>query len=272
MLRHSTFCLLLAVLLATPASAAPKPAPKPGAPNTSVDPYKVPPAPPLPSLDKVPRPVPGVFVETTAEKPRLAILFSGTPPEFTNRLGDALEATHRFSVVVAGTALDSAKPKLVPGLMLPAALAIRNSTRIDMAVTCTSLATAGELRAKARLVDLRTGEVSRELAIFGQNSDVRTLAKTLALYIRQAAPLRCLVNHTSEDEILLDLGKNDGVQEESIFRVVRYPQNLIPVPVATVKVTKTDAFRTHAEVEESRPGFTIAPGDVAIEDTGDLKI
>jgi hypothetical protein len=251
---------LLALFAASPALAA------------APDPYKMPPAPKLPDLRSVPAPVPGVFVETATEKPRLAIIFDGNPPEFAKQLGDSLDRTRRFAVVAAPGSLVQNKPKLAPGLSLQDAQKIRATTKIDMAVVCTSKYVTSQLTAAARLADLRTGEVSRELGIFGQNEGVQALARTLALYVRQAAPLRCLVRAAGEDEILLDLGANDGMKNESTFQILRYPQNLRPVPVATVKLTKVDPFRAHAEVEEARPGMTVQPGDVAVEDTGDLAL
>lgn len=261
MLPRIPLSLALLTLLAAPALAAP-----------ASDPFKMAPAPRLPDLRSVPAPVPAVFVETAAEKPRLAILFDGTPPEFSKQLGKWLDETHRFAVVGEPGGLAQFKPKLAPGLMLPDALKIRGTTKVDMVVTCTAKAVLGDLTAVARLTDLRTGEVSRELAIFGKNNEVKTLARTLATYVRQAAPLRCLVHEASEDEILLDLGANDGMKAEATFQILRYPQNLRPVPVATVKLTRLDAFRSHAEVEDARPGMTVAPGDVAVEETGDLAL
>jgi hypothetical protein len=268
MFRHSTIMLVLAALLgAAPALAAdPKLAPTP-------NPFIMPKAPDFPKLDTLQAPIPAKLIETSAEKPRLAVVSSGTPKEFEDQLIKSLDAMHRFAVITpAPQALTAARPTLGASMLPANAARLRAAAKVDMAVTCDVKSTNNELRASARLADLRTGDVSRELAIFGGTKEVKTLAATLASYIRGAAPIRCLVRAASEDEIVLDLGANDGMRPETTFQVLRYPQNLRPVPVATVKLTRLDKFRAHAEVEDAAPGMTVAPGDVAVEETGDLSM
>jgi hypothetical protein len=278
-MSRASLPLVLFVLaaLALPAGAAPRlPAPRlQSGKAPAAAPISVPgpvAAQPLPPIDSVPRPVEAGFIQTVSEKPRLAIVFDGQPRELNNQLARNLEATRRFAVVSAPASLVGARSRLGPGITPAVSQSLRKSANVDMVLRCDVRDAAGELKASMRLLDLRNGDVSRELAAFGRASTVGVLAKQLATFVRRAAPLRCYVRALNDDGIVLDLGSADGMAAGATFQVVRHPQNLKPLEVGLVRVTTIDAYTARAEVESTGRGLTVAPGDVAIEQTGEMAL
>ena len=85
-------------------------------------------------------------------------------------------------------------------------------------------------------------------------------------------PLRCKVKALLEDRVVLDMGANNGMLKDSIYQVIRYEHNVVPVTIGTVRVTATAPFSASAEVEDAAKDLSIAPGDVAIEQTGGMGL
>ena len=226
----------------------------------------------LPGMDKVPRPVPAGFAETSEERPRLVVMVTGTPREFERQLGLALDATHRFDMKAAPAALVAARAKLGPGISVGQARQLRAATSVDRVLMVDLRETAGELRVSTRMVWLDNGEVTRELALFGKSTNARTLAIQLATFVRRATPLRCQVRALVEDHVVLDLGASNGVREGAVFQIVRHASNLKPTLIGTVRVTATEPFAAKAEIEDAVKEFEIAPGDVAIEQSSELAL
>lgn len=227
----------------------------------------------LPPMDSVPKPVNAGFQETVDEKPRLAILLKGTPREFGNQLTRALAGTRRFDVMdKAPQAIANAWPKLVPGIPMAQCRTLRNATHVDRVLLCDLHESGGELRVGTRLVWLDNGEVTRELALFGRSTAAKTLALQLATYVRRAMPLRCQVRSLADDHVVLDLGESSGMQKGSTFHVLRYTTNVTPVEIGTVRVTTLEPFSAKAEVEDAGKGLTVAPGDVAVEESSELAL
>lgn len=202
-------------------------------------------------------------------RPRLAIAAEGVPDGFTQQLKEKLDATRRFEVdLPSGLAGRLRAERLGDGRPLTPPQARRASTlaAADYLLLAQGRQTNGMLRVGARLLDLRTGEASRELATFGDTASAPTLASTLARYVRRSVPVRALVQDTNDEGVVLDRGDTDGVLPNSGYRAFRHPQNMAPVPVGRVRISRLEPFSAVAEVEESTRGGLQA-GDLLVEIT-----
>lgn len=202
-------------------------------------------------------------------RPRLAIALEGVPNDFAQRLRERLDGTRRFEVnlpVNLGPRLRAEGLASGQALTPPQARRAGAIAGADFVLLAQGRASNGLLRVGARLLDLRTGEASRELATFGQSQDAATLATHLARHVRRSVPIRALVQDLTEEGVVLDRGGDDGVLADSSFRAFRHPQNLAPVPVGRVRITSLEPFTSRAEVEESAKGGLMA-GDLLVEVT-----
>ncbi|MEB3197300.1 MAG: hypothetical protein VKP62_08860 [Candidatus Sericytochromatia bacterium] len=211
------------------------------------------------------------LADTVADKPRLAVAIAGAPAPFLTSLGTKLTATRRF-VVVDGPAA-KAKLKGVPlnaDLTLENARKARTAANIELLVDGKYENAGNQLRVTVRLFDFRTGEFSRDLGLLGEGSAAETLADQLVSFIRHADPLRCRVKDIDEDQIILDLGEVDGVRPGSLWRVFRFPGNVKPKELGTLRVTTVQPFAARAEAEQVAPGTVFERGDVLVEQTSGL--
>lgn len=204
------------------------------------------------------------------DKPRLVVAISGQAA-FLDQLKAKLERTQRFQVLVKPAMKDTLKKAKIT---LDGKLSVEQS-RQAMKVADTELVldgkveqASGGVKVTGRLFDFRTGEITRDLSLLGDSSDLELLAGQLTAFVRHSVPLRTAIKAiTPDDEIVLDLGAVDGVVPGSFFTVLRYPRNLDPRVVGTIKVIKVDPFASTAEAEETAGGVTLAPGDVLVEQT-----
>lgn len=204
-------------------------------------------------------------------RPRLAIGLGGNPT-FTNALKKTLEDTHRFEVLNKPNVAATLRSQ---GIVLDSKLSVEKCRRA-LAISGADFVLDGKvdanMRVTCRLYDFRTGEISRDLSLFGNPGDVQGLVNTMSNYVRSNAPIRCAIRDMNEDQVVLELGAMDGVIPQSTYKVLRYPRNLQPREVGTVRVTKVDPFAASGEVEETKSGMKVEPGDVLVEQTGAFNL
>lgn len=211
------------------------------------------------------------MADTVTEKPRLAVAIENAPAPLTTALATKLTATRRFRVVdgpAARAKLESVN--LNADLTLEGARKARAAANIELLLDGKYEGTGNQVRLTVRLFDFRTGDFSRDLGLLGEGNAAEALADQLVGFVRHADPLRCRVKDIDEDQIVLDLGEADGVRPGSLFRVIRYPSNVAPKELGTVRVTTVQPFASRAEVEQAPPGTTFQRGDVLLEQTSEL--
>ncbi len=216
---------------------------------------------------------PAVRAETVAEKPRLTVSLAGSP-EFTAALKTSLAATKRFVIVDKPSlknTLSAASISLSPAITVQQSRRARALAGTDLVLEGT-LKSGPSVQVTTRLFDLRNGEFSRDLSLFGEAGSTKALAGQLATYVRRSVPLRCLIRTMAEDVAILDLGEADGVTVGSFFKVYRHPANTQPVEIGLLRVTQLEAFGARAEVEETKAGQTVGMGDTLVEQTSELNL
>lgn len=206
-------------------------------------------------------------------RPRLAIGLGGNP-NFTNALKKALEDTHRFEVLNKPNVTSTLRAQ---GIVLDSKLSVEKCRRA-LTVSGADFVLDGKvdagsgMRISCRLYDFRTGEISRDLSLFGNAGDLQGLVNTMSNYVRSNAPIRCAIKDMNDDQVVMEMGTMDGVIPQSTYKVLRYPRNLQPREVGVVRFTKVDAFAASGEVEETKSGMTVQPGDVLVEQTGSFNL
>lgn len=218
---------------------------------------------------------PAAWADTVADKPRLAVLVDGSAA-FSKQLDSKLEEMRRFDLPAPAASLKgqlaAAKITLAGEPTVEQCLKAHDRTQMDMALVGSYSKGAGGPRILARLYDLRTGEFSRELSLVGDGPDTNALANQLAIFVRQSAPLRCGIKDMQDDVVVIDLGSMDGVTQGATFKVYRYPLNLAPVEIGTVRVTDVQPFAARGEVEDTAKGMSPQAGDVLVEQTSGLLL
>ena len=132
----------------------------------------------FPSIDSVPRPAQPTFAETSADRPRLAMVTTGRATEFGKALATALDKTHRFEVVnPTPSSLNNSFSKLVPGISIVTCKALRKSANVDRVVAYRLTQTRGHVDIHAHVVWLDSGEVSRDLALFADSTSTKTMGQ-----------------------------------------------------------------------------------------------
>ncbi|GEM_PF-5641136 len=211
--------------------------------------------------------------ETVESRPRLAMVLEGSAGDFVERLRKQLDETRRFDWVERPALLQSLKGSRIDfdvPLSLKDCAKIAGVGKTDLLLVCRASPNTGSVSVRARLYDLRSGEFSRELSLLGEVSGQATLADQLALFVRQALPLRCLIKGLEEDTILLDLGESDGIKTDSRFTVYRHMTNIAPQRIGTLRVVGVTPFAARAEAEEVIKGFRLQVGDALIEQTASM--
>ena len=215
----------------------------------------------------------GVRAETVADKPRLAVVLEGSAPGFAGQLQSRLQAMRRFMVVdkSAFRARFGAAGIAAGGHPTVAqSRSMRGASGADIVLAGSIKQDGRSIRVVCRLFDLRTGEFSRDLTLFGESSATAGLVTQLAGFVRQSAPLQCLVRDMSEDQVIIGLGETDGVTVGSTFQVLRHPANIAPFKVGVLKVVAVQPFAARAEMEETVKGMSVAAGDMLVERTADM--
>lgn len=208
------------------------------------------------------------------QRPRLLVTMAGTTA-FMGKLGVAIEGSSRFQVVTnarAKTVLKANNITVDGKLSVEKARKAMGLVGADLILDGEAKDVAGAFRVTCRLYDLRTGEITRDLSLLGQSSDIEGMSSQLAAFVRHSVPLKTVVKSLMEDQVVLDLGATDGVREGTMFKVMRYPRNLKPREVGVVKVVKADPFVSMAEVESTVPGVTLEEGDMLVEQTASFLI
>jgi hypothetical protein len=207
-------------------------------------------------------------------RPRLAIGLAG-PSNFMALLKTGLEGTRRFDVLNKPSVAATLRNQ---GIVLDGKLSVEKCRRAqkvadtDLVLDGKIESAGGNLRVTCRLYDFRTGEITRDLSLFGAGGDTQGLANTMAAFVRSSVPIRCAIRDMNDDQVVLDLGAMDGVVANTTYKVLRYPRNLKPREIGVVRVTKVDPFVAAGEVESSAQGVTLEPGDVLIEQTSSFML
>jgi hypothetical protein len=215
--------------------------------------------------------------DTVDARPRLAVSLAGTSATspFGKALQEQLTKSRRFELVDRPKLKDklaTRRIKLTDMITVAESRSARTMADTDLILDAVYQAKGGNVKVTTRLFDLRTGEYSRDLALLGSPGEVSGLAVALADFVRQSVPIRCLVKDVNEDAVILDLGETDGIKPGSTFKAYRYPQNMRPVEVATLRITAVKPFGAIAEVEESIKGFTVQRGDMVLEQTAGMLV
>jgi hypothetical protein len=201
-------------------------------------------------------------------RPRLVVALNGKKP-LLDALKKELDGMRRFELVDSPNVKSTLKAK---GITLDAKLSVEMAKKA-LAIANTDLILdgtiqeTGGLRIACRLYDLRTGEISRDLSLIGEANDVNGFAVQLASFVRFCVPIRCALQDLNDDQVIIGVGTMDGVREGAMFKVLRYPQNLKPREIGTVRITKADPFASTGEVESTVGGAKVEPGDMLVEQT-----
>ena len=203
-------------------------------------------------------------------RPRLIVAIADKN-NLVSALNNKLSQFRRFELVNKPNAKNVLKSK---NITVDAKLSVQKSRQAlallgaDLLLDGKVEGIGGDLRVVCRLYNFRTGEISRDLSLVASTQDVEGMAGQLAGFVRQSVPIQCVIRSMTDDQVILDMGAMDGVRNESMYKVYRYPQNLKPREVGQVRIIKADPFAAAGEVESTIGGLKVEPGDILVEDTG----
>lgn len=212
---------------------------------------------------------PALAADVAADKPRLALILQNArdlEKPLRAKLGDSGRVVLRDDTSTVDAALKRAKVPLTDALTAGQARLGQEKAEVDVVLAGTLAKEGSQSRLVARLLDFRTGSVSRELRLAGDSPEA--LAASVAAYVRSALPLRALVRERTDEGLAFDLGAADGVTAGSVYKVLRNPQNLAPQEVGRVRVSKVQPFASLAEIESGGA----KPGDLLVEETTELLL